>query len=86
MRPENARMKEYLDKNGVKAIPKWLPDGSLKRTWRLYDKNTQWSIDLAAKLNSLGFLDYNGKPLDEHSGNGGMFQVFVRGHNDMVTA
>ena len=84
MRPENKNMKRFLAQHGINANPKYLPDGSLKGCWRLYDKNTEWSIQLAEKLNNLGFMDFDNKPLGEFSGNGGRFSVFVRGHDELL--
>ena len=86
MRPENKRMTAFLKTNGIEARPKWLRAGSLKQTWRLHNSETPWTLDLAAKLNSLGFTDYDGRPLGQFSGNGGYFSVFVRGHEELLTA
>jgi hypothetical protein len=84
MRPENKRMKEFLASNGVTAHVKWIPDGSLKNRWRFYNPDQKWTLFLAAQLTSLGFTDFDNKPLGIFSGNGGMFCVFVRGHEDMA--
>jgi len=84
MKPENKRMQEYLVNNGIYATPKYLQAGSLKGCWRLYNKKDRWSEGLVRALNGLGFTNYNGKPLDQLSGNGGMFQVFVRGHSEFL--
>ena len=84
MRPENKRMKQFLSNNGIKAVPKWLPDGSLKHCWRLYGKGQQWTPSLMEKLTSLGFVDFDYTPLGLFSGNGGMFSVFVRGHEELL--
>ncbi len=78
MLEHNKQMQDFLKANGIEAIPKCIPDGSLKRTWRLYNKKMKWSEELASQLNNLGFVDYAGKPLRRFSGNGGMFSVFVR--------
>lgn len=85
-RPENTRMQAFLASNGIDAVPKYLPDGSMAGCWRLYNRVQKWSLDLAARLNGLGFTDFDGQPLGEFSGNGGSFQVFVRGHNELLTA
>ena len=85
VRPENKRMQEFLAAHGIVARAKWLSTGSLKRTWRLWQRCT-WTPELAAKLNALGFVDYNNKPLGQFSGNGGTFCVFVRGHEDLLSA
>ena len=73
MLPENMRMKRWLESKGIKAIPKWIKAGSLKRTWRLWNYDIKWSQELADKLNSLGFTNHLHKPLGEFDGNGGMF-------------
>ncbi len=78
MLAHNKQMQDFLSQHGIEAIPKWITKGSLQRTWRLYNKKTKWSEELAAQLNGLGFVDYAGKPLGKFSGNGGMFCVFVR--------
>jgi hypothetical protein len=93
MRPENTRMKEFLEKNGIDAIPWFIWRGSMKGCWRLYGKKRgggswenyqKWTPELREKLTDLGFLDFDGKPLKEYSGNGGIFQVFVRGHLEFI--
>lgn len=78
MRPENLRMKEFLKSQGIECQPKYMWAGSLRGTWRLYNPNVRWSAELAAKLNALGFTTSWNEPLNAHSGNGGMFSVFVR--------
>ena len=85
MRPENQKMQAFLLSHGIRATPKYLFTGSLKGRWRLYNKDTPWSMDLANQLNSLGFTDFNGRPLDRFSGNGGLFCAFVFGHNEFLT-
>ena len=75
MNIENQEMKKWLKSRGIDATPKWLPDGSLKYSWRLYNKKTKWTIELANKLNKLGFLGHDFKPLGLFSGNGGMFSI-----------
>jgi hypothetical protein len=84
MRDENARMQQFLRQHGIDARVKYTPVGSMKKTWRLFNANTKWTQELADKLNKLGFVDYNNKPLDEFSGNGGVFSVSVRGHNEFL--
>jgi hypothetical protein len=90
MRPENAKMQEYLNQHGIKATPKFLWEGSLKGTWRLYYKArgkshslenyTKWNenYELMGKLHALGFRDFDGEPFNDFSGNGGVFSVFAR--------
>lgn len=85
MRPENYRMMAWLKERGIVARVKWIATGSMKRTWRLYESSTPWTLDLADRLNALGFVDYNNEPLGQFSGNGGMFSVFVRGHEELLT-
>lgn len=52
MRPENQKMKDYLNKNGIDAIPKFLWTGSLKGAWRIYNQNVKWfeNYELMDKL------------------------------------
>jgi len=84
MRPENNRMQEFLAANGIKARAKYTPDGSMKYNWRIYNYQTPWSEELAAKLNGLGFTDFMGKPLGRFSSNGGVLSVAVRGHYELL--
>ena len=83
MKTENKRMQEFLLSHGVKARVKYIPDGSLKHTWRLYNPQQKWDSSLCEKLTSLGFTGLRG-PLDEYDGNGGVFSVFVRGHYELL--
>lgn len=78
MRAENQRMKKWLKANGINALPKYLWNGSMRGCWRLYQKNVDWTEDMWVKLTSLGFVDFDGGPLDRFSGNGGRFSVFPR--------
>ncbi len=87
--PHNKRMQEFLRNNGFPfAVPWYIEKGSMKGTWRIYCKQgkewLKWSNEAAEKLTSLGFTDTWGSPLSEFSGNGGYFQVFVRGHNEFL--
>jgi len=84
MRPENKRMQEYLRQNGIEATPKYIATGSLKQTWRMYDLKQNWTLELANKLNNLGFAGIDDKLLGKYSGNGGLFSVFVRGHSELL--
>ncbi len=85
MRPENQRMKAFLASHGIKAMPKYIHEGSLRGLWRLYGApNEQWTEELRSKLDALGFLDFQGQPLHRFSGNGGLFSVFVMGHNELL--
>ena len=78
MLKHNREMQSFLRSHQIEAIPKRIDKGSLRGTWRLYNFNIKWSLELAKKLNDLGFTDFDGKPLGQFSGNGGVFQVFVR--------
>lgn len=80
MRIENKNMKSFLNANGIKARVKYIATGSLKGSWRLYEPKTDWynNIELQEKLTALGFTDFDGKPLNKFSGNGGKFSIFAR--------
>lgn len=84
--PENVRMQEFLKANGVEAVPKYFHDGSQRGCWRLYGRGQKYTPELQAKLTSLGFVDFDGSPLGQFSGNGGEFMVFVRGHAEFLQA
>lgn len=84
MRPENQRMKAFLADNGIRATPKYLSAGSLRGHWRLYDHNQVWTDNLCRSLSALGFMGLNGLALHKYSGNGGVFSVLVRGHNELL--
>ena len=85
MRPENVRMTDYLTANNITGVRvKRILKGSLGGTWRLYKPTQPWSIEVAEKLNSLGFRDFDGRMLGRHSGNGGEFSVFVTGHDELA--
>lgn len=80
-------MVNLLARNGIKASVKYLKDGSLKGTWKINGKNedlttSYWwnSPELWEKLTTLGFTDFNGKQLNQFSGNGGTFSIFARYH------
>lgn len=79
-RDENVKMAEYLKNNGIDATPKYIFSGSQAGTWRLYNLKTQWfgNKALQEKLTALGFRDFDGKPLSDYSGNGGVFQIFAK--------
>lgn len=82
--PENVRMQDFLKANGIDATVKYIADGSLRGTWRLSNLDQPWTLDLAGKLNALGFVDCHGDPFGQFSGNGGVFSVFARGHNELL--
>ena len=86
MRVENKRMQAFLKQHDIEATPKYISTGSLRGTWRLYNLKQLWNMELAQQLNELGFVDFNGRPLAQFSGNGGFFAVFVRGHKELLTA
>ena len=80
MKIVNQNMKNLLAKNGIDAQVKYLDKGSMKGTWRIQNAKVTWygNKELQAKMTELGFLDYSKAPLNDFSGNGGVFQVFVK--------
>lgn len=74
----NKKMQELLKKYGIDCMPKYLPDGSLKHSWRLYNRELKWTDQLRESFSLLGFKSYDGDPLNQYSGNGGMFHIFAR--------
>ena len=84
MRPENVRMKRFLADNGIQCRVKYIADGSLQGTWRLYDPSRSWTPILADRLDALGFRTHLCQRLGNYNGNGGRFAVFVRGHNELL--
>lgn len=97
MKVENQNMKAFLKLHGIDAMPKYIPDGSIKGSWRLYgllgktpDGGPIWqpwwdNTELHAKLNGLGFTNLWGEPLSRADGNGGVFSIFVRGNDWLRT-
>ena len=84
-RIENTNMQNFLAANGIKAKAKYIWHGSMKHVWRISDwRNQKWTPELCDKFNALGFLSHDGQPLQRFSGNGGAFQVFVRGHYELI--
>ena len=89
-RPENKKMEKFLLDNGIKAKAKYWWKGSMKRTWTLYGKGQKLTREIRENLTALGFLDFDGKPLSDLSGNpwnardGGDFHVSVIGHDEMT--
>lgn len=77
-RPENAAMRTFLASHGIECKVMFIWNGSLKGSWRLYGSGQKWTPELWEKLNGLGFLDFDGKPLGQFSGNGGEFSIFAR--------
>ena len=84
-RKENLRMQKFLAGKGFRVRVKRIHDGSMKGVWRIYGPGQRWTEGLAEVLNKLGFTDFDGKPLGIYSGNGGAFQVFVRGFDEMAS-
>ena len=79
----NKELQDFLSKQGIKANVKRIDKGTMKKTWRLYGKGQKWTPELQNKLTKLGFKDFDGRPLNPYSGNGGMFSVFVRKPDDI---
>lgn len=82
--PENRRMQSFLRAFGIECVPKFIHTGSLKGCWRLYNPSYRWTSEYADLLNDAGFTWIDGRPLTGREGNGGMFSVFVRGHNELL--
>lgn len=76
MRPENKRLKAYLQEHGIDCTPCFLWQGSMRGSWRLKGKGA-WTLAMARRLTALGFVDNDGQPLGRFSGNGGAFQVVI---------
>lgn len=83
-RLENKKMEDFLKSHRIIATAKYIHTGSLKGCWRLYNPNEKWSDELMKKLTDLGFSDFDGRPLNRFSGNGGFFSVFVKGHKEFL--
>jgi hypothetical protein len=79
-RDENIKMAKYLQENGIDATPKYIWQGSMAGTWRLYNLKINWygNKELQDKLTALGFRDFDNTFLDDFSGNGGIFSIFAR--------
>ena len=82
-RPENTKMEELLLNHGIKARVKYIWKGSMKRTWRIYG-NQEWTESLRKQFTTLGFTDFDCKPLRQFSSNGGRLALFVTGHYEMI--
>ncbi len=80
MLENNKRMQNFLKTYGIKARVKFIKNGSLKNTWRLYNPKINWfdNKELRRKLDILGFTDFDGQKLGIYSGNGGIFSIFAR--------
>lgn len=87
MRSENQKMHNFLAENGFADVRvKYLDKGSLSGRWRLFKPDCRWTEDIANKLTSLGFKDFDNNALSAHSGNGGSFSVFVIAPDGLNTA
>ena len=85
LRLENKLMQEFLRSNGITAQARYNRDGSMRGTWHFWNMELDWSDDLCAKLNALGFTSSTfGGPLQKYSNNGGTFSVSVRGHDEIL--
>lgn len=84
MRPENVKMRAFLKQHGITCKAKYIRSGSLSGCWRLYGKGQNWEEPLISLIKGLGFIGFDGKQLDRASGNGGKFEIFVRGHNEFL--
>lgn len=85
MRPENVRMKNMLKQHGIICIPWRIHDGSMRGCWKLYGKGQPWTEELRQRLIAIGFVDYDNNEISVHAGNGGSFQVFVRGFDNLTS-
>ena len=76
----NQNMQKFLANNFIDAKVKYIDKGSLKGCWRIENPQTDWYFNtkLQQKFQDLGFKDFNGAKLTRHSGNGGVFQIFVK--------
>jgi hypothetical protein len=93
MRPENKRTTDFLRKHGIEAKVKYIPTGSLKHTWRIYNPAIPWTVELAEKLEGLGFSGLHGPKFHRFirdgkelsfEGNGGVLSIFARGHYEFL--
>lgn len=81
----NVKMEQFLKQNGINAVPWRIDKGSMRGCWRIYSKQgkgftnmDKWTPELVDKFTALGFRDFDNQPLNQFSGNGGDFQIFVR--------
>ena len=86
LRPENQRLLAFLQPPfpGLDLRVKRIREGSLRGSWRIYVPGVKWSEELGQKFLDLGFLNLWGDPDLKHVGNGGLFSVFLRGHNELA--
>lgn len=76
-------MKAFLKANGIDAMPKYIKNGTLAPSWRIYNHNIKWTAELAAKFTAMGFTGLHG-PIARYEGNGGVLSVFLRGHFELL--
>ena len=85
MRPENRRMLRFLCDHGAGVSKvKYIAVGSLKGCWSIGEPGLCWTEARAEVFNRLGFTGFDGRPLDKFSGNGGLFSIFIRGHDELL--
>mgnify|MGYP001589675816 CR=1 FL=1 len=88
MLDKNKKMKSFLESKGFKnIIPKYIENGSMRGCWRIVSRvngklgltgYALYTSEVQEKLTNLGFRDFDGEPLNQYSGNGGVFAVFAR--------
>ena len=82
MRPENAAMVAYLAAHDLPEVKaKFIRHGSLAGCWRL--SRPEWTPELRAKLDALGFTDFDGFPLTARNWDKSM-DIFARGHPELA--
>jgi hypothetical protein len=86
-------MKQFLNLNGIDCSVKFITKGSMKGQWRFYNKHVTWygNKELQNRFIKLGFQNkyafvWESKHgINDHTGNGGMFSVFLI-HPDFTLA
>jgi len=68
---------QHLLANNIKCNVKYIAKGSMKNTYRLWNRDRGWNVELANQLNSLGFRGFDHQSLHEFSSNGSQMCVFV---------
>jgi len=84
MLQHNKKIQELFKKHGLKIKAKYIKAGSLRGCWRIYNLSINWNNDIAKKINRMGFVDFDRKPLGIFSGNGGVLSIFIRGHEELL--
>ena len=82
----NKAMQAFLRPYFPRVVVKYMEKGSLRGSYRLYSRPRggefadydKWTPEVYERLNSLGFRNLWGSPLDRFDGNGGLFSVNVR--------